>query len=78
MEKEYKFQKLTPSTDVNMEVYEQALEYVFNNDDIRNIAISGGYGAGKSSMIESYKKTHSDKTFIHISLAHFTDKENAG
>lgn len=75
MEKEYKFQKLTPSTDVNMDVYGQALEYAFKNEDIRNIAISGAYGAGKSSMIESYKKAYPGKKFIHISLAHFTDHE---
>ncbi|WP_392562174.1 hypothetical protein RHO12_01415 [Orbus sturtevantii] len=30
------------------------------------------YGAGKSSLIESYKKKEHNKKFIHISLANFT------
>lgn len=71
MNKQYKFHKLTPSDTVEMGIYENAMEYIFSNDDIRNIAISGTYGAGKSSMIESYKKIHPNKKFIHISLAHF-------
>lgn len=65
------FSKMTPSDEINMTVYEEALKYVFENGDIRNIAISGVYGAGKSSMIESYKKTHPEKKFIHVSLARF-------
>lgn len=72
MDNQYEFYKLTPSDDVEMGIYEKAMEYVFTNKDIRNIAISGAYGAGKSSMLESYKKEHQDKKFIHISLAHFT------
>ena len=47
MEDQYKFQKLTPTTEVNLNVYENALEFVFQNVDVRNIAISGPYGAGK-------------------------------
>lgn len=78
MKKEFTFQKLTPSTDINMDVYEQALEYVFSNNDVKNIAISGTYGAGKSSMIESYKKSNPDKKFIHISLAHFMEQNESG
>lgn len=76
MENKYEFQKLTPKVDVNMGIYESAMEYVFSNEDIKNIAVSGIYGAGKSSLIESYKKAHDDKTFIHISLAHFSDVES--
>lgn len=74
MDKTFAFQKLTPIDNVDMTVYDKAMEYVFANEDIRNIAISGGYGAGKSSMLESYKKVHPDKKFLHISLAHFDAK----
>lgn len=42
--------------------------------DIRNIAVSGPYSSGKSSLLESYKKKHPSKNFIHISLAHFTNE----
>lgn len=72
MDNQYEFYKLTPTDDVEMGIYDRAMEYVFANEDIRNIAISGVYGAGKSSMFESYKKEYPQKKFIHISLAHFT------
>lgn len=45
-----------------------------NNKTLSNIALSGSYGAGKSSVIESYKKETEDLKFIHISLAHFTEE----
>ena len=69
------FQKLTPTKDINMDVYDEAMQFVFDNEDIRNIAISGSYGAGKSSLLESYKKSHPDKKFLNISLAHFTEND---
>lgn len=69
----YFFQKLTPINNVeDMEVYTSALDFVFENDDLRNIAITGPYGAGKSSMIETYKTKRSYR-FLHISLAHFEE-----
>lgn len=67
----YSFSKLTPIDDANISVYENAIKYVFENDDIKNVAIFGAYGACKSSLLASYKKKHSDYKFIHISLAHF-------
>ena len=71
-----KFQKLTPTRDVNLNAYEEGFEFIFNNSDIRNIAISGPYSSGKSSLLESYKEKHPQKTFIHISLAHFSNENN--
>ena len=77
MEKKYQFEKLTLRDDINIDVYEEALDYVFESDDIRNVAISGAYGAGKSSVLASYKKKHPDKKYLHISLAHFnSDKKD--
>ena len=73
MEKNLNFEKLTLNEDVSIEVYNEALDFAFSSPDIKNIAISGAYGAGKSSVLASYKKTHQDKKFIHISLAHFAD-----
>ena len=70
-ESKYKFERLTPTDNVDLDVYEEAIDYVFENHDIKNVAISGAYSAGKSSVLASYKKKHSDKVFLHISLAHF-------
>ena len=70
------FQKLTPISDAENIVYNDALDYVFDNDDVCNVAISGAYSAGKSSVIETYKKEHPEKHFLHISLAHFEKSDN--
>ena len=74
MEKDLHFEKLTLNDDVNIEVYEEAIDFAFSSSDVRNIAISGAYGAGKSSVLASYKKKHKEKKFMHISLAHFEDE----
>ena len=71
MGQKIKFQKLTPTNDVELNVYKDAFDYIFENSDVKNIALSGPYSAGKSSVLESYKKSNPDKKFLHISLAHF-------
>lgn len=67
----YNFQKLTPINKADINIYKDALDYVFNNTDIKNIGISGAYSAGKSSVIETYKTLSPNIKFIHISLAYF-------
>jgi hypothetical protein len=77
----YKFNALTPIDNTNIAVYEKALDFVFSRDDVCNVALSGSYGSGKSSVIASYKKhskKHSKKNFIHISLAHFRPADESG
>lgn len=77
-ESKYHFERLTPIDDIDLKVYEEAIDYVFDNPDIKNVAITGAYSAGKSSVLASYKKKHEKLRFLHISLAHFQspDKEN--
>ncbi len=72
----FNFQKLTPTNTADIEIYEDAIDFVFCNNDLKNIALSGAYSAGKSSVLESYKEKHFDKKFLHISLAHFESIEN--
>lgn len=69
----YRFEKLTPISNSELGIYEDAIDFVFDNDDVRNVAISGAYGAGKSSVLESYKAKHKDKKYVHVSLAHFNE-----
>lgn len=72
-----KFEKLTPNADINeseTKGYKEALDFSLLEGDITNVAITGAYGSGKSSVIESYKKT-TEKKFIHISLSHFSNEE---
>ncbi len=70
-ESKYRFERLTPIDNIDLDVYEDAIDYVFDNPDVMNVAITGAYSAGKSSVLASYKKKHSDLHFLHISLAHF-------
>lgn len=70
-ERTHHFERLTPIDNMDLDVYEEAIDYTFDNSDIKNVAISGAYSAGKSSVLASYKKKHSDLHFLHISLAHF-------
>ena len=58
MEKEYRFRSLTSNKNVEIQpVTLQALEYVISDDsEPTNVAITGNYGAGKSSVVESFEK----------------------
>ncbi len=78
-DKKYFFQKLTPVSNADISVYEEAINFAFDNSDVKNVAISGAYSAGKSSILESYKTKHKDYRFVHISLAHFRipEQENS-
>lgn len=71
MGNKYKFEKLTPMRDADISVYKEAFDFIFENEDIKNIAVSGSYSAGKSSILESYKAKHTNLKFVHISLAQF-------
>lgn len=77
MEKE-NFKKLTPDNKVKIEGYEEAFDFVFLNDDLRNVAISGQYGSGKSSVLATYKSKRKDRKFLHVSVAHFNQENVEG
>lgn len=55
--------------------YELFLKSAFKNDQIRNIAITGNYGVGKSSIIRSFeaKDKNKGKGYLYISLMDFND-----
>ena len=74
-ENKYRFERLTLKDDVNLDVYEDAINFVFDNPDVKNVAITGAYSAGKSSVLASYKNKHNNLKFLHISLAHFKSPE---
>ncbi len=59
-----------------MEEYFTALNYSLSKDDVKNIAVTGPYGAGKSTVIYSYLKNRYDGKFINVSLASFEMTEN--
>ena len=46
-----KFESLTPKIlDKNNPIYTRALDFAFDDDNIKNIAITGVYGSGKSTI----------------------------
>ncbi|WP_099872229.1 YobI family P-loop NTPase [Streptococcus suis] len=70
---EFKFNKLTPLSNVNIDPsHDAAMKYALEDKGIKNVAISGNYGSGKSSFIETYKSKNSNFKPLHISLAHFS------
>ena len=55
--------------------YIKALHYGINEPKIKNIALTGPYGSGKSSIINSYIKNYPRDKTISISLANFNSNE---
>ncbi|RSJ65139.1 hypothetical protein D8803_05105 [Streptococcus oralis] len=79
MEREYKFRALTSNKDVEIKpVTERALEFAIDkNSEVTNVAITGNYGAGKSSVVESFERKCTDKKFIHISLGQYDEMKSS-
>ena len=75
MEKEYKFRALTSNKDVEIKpITLEALKFAIdNNSEVTNVAITGNYGAGKSSVVESFEEKRKKTKFIHISLGQYDE-----
>ena len=70
------YEALTPADDIeNGQEYMAALDWALNQPAIHNIAISGPYGSGKSSVIESYLKKREGLKALRLSLADFNLQE---
>ena len=76
MEKEKpKFNALTPEVleEGNKSIYNEALDFAFSNKNIKNIAITGIYGAGKSTVWNTYVKETKKENIITVSLGKYED-----
>ena len=62
----------------NEQIYTEALDYAFGNSDIKNIAITGIYGAGKSTVWKRYVKHKKLENYITVSLGKYEDDINDG
>ncbi|WP_055137106.1 hypothetical protein [Pseudomonas corrugata] len=59
--------------------YERELLNGLRNDQVRNIAITGEYGAGKSSVLRTFVHRHPEFVYAFVSLATFgKDNEISG
>jgi len=75
------FQPLTPVLIEPRKIqrYERELLNGLRNDQVRNIAITGEYGAGKSSVLRTFVHRHPEFVYAFVSLATFgKDTEISG
>ena len=70
------FRSLAPKKDKISEVYMNALDFAFKDPSIYNIAVTGPYGSGKSSVLESYFAQREEHKRLGISLAQEENSEN--
>lgn len=71
-----KYHALTPVL-VEDEVYFEALNFAIENNNVKNIALTGPYGSGKSSIITSFENSKKKQLkFLNISLASFKESIN--
>lgn len=73
------FEPLTPTLleDDRFKRYEQELLKALHNDEVLNIAITGAYGAGKSSVVKTFFERHPEFSYALVSLATFSKAKPA-
>jgi hypothetical protein len=76
------YQSLTPIDNADEDkTYSNAIEWALENrnkKNIKNIALTGSYGSGKSSILKTFQKNNPncEYKFLNISLATFKDEIN--
>ncbi|WP_159023753.1 hypothetical protein [Formosa sp. L2A11] len=78
---EVDYSSLSPITNGDKEGhYSNALQWALENreeEDIKNIALTGSYGSGKSTILKTFRKNYkgSELEFLNISLATFKEEK---
>jgi len=62
--------------DGQIKTYLDALFFAINNKNVINIALTGGFGTGKSTIINEFCKSNRGNEYLHISLASFKDDKS--
>ncbi|HEC2152371.1 TPA: hypothetical protein R1908_000414 [Staphylococcus delphini] len=80
-QKKFKFHKLTPrmidDSHPSYKISKKALDEAYVDNDIKNIAITGIYGSGKSSFLKTYfNKEANQNKMINVSIADFESDTN--
>jgi hypothetical protein len=66
------YKDLTPKEELESnKAYIESLDWAISNDNVLNIALSGPYGSGKSSILKTYKENRPYLNYLNISLATF-------
>lgn len=66
---------MIPADDVDLKGYEDLLDLAFRTPDVKNVAVTGIFGAGKSSILNTYQKKRPGKKILFISLANIKATE---
>ncbi len=72
------FHSLSPIKDAEVTQYVTALQWALDNRDkacIHNIALTGPYGSGKSSILQTFKDQNKDEAFVFLEISLATFKE---
>lgn len=65
---------LTPTYDADPDkTYSENLLLALRDTDIKNIALTGPYGPGKSSVLKTFEQAHPEFSYLKISLASFEE-----
>lgn len=67
---------LTDEEDIKrIQPYLDALKTAIDDQNISNIALTGGYGSGKSTIIRTFQERNRGYKYLNISLASFKDNQ---
>ncbi|CAI8162594.1 MAG: Uncharacterised protein [Pseudidiomarina mangrovi] len=70
------FISLAPTENADQDgKYSEALNWALQKDDVLNIALTGPYGAGKTSVLKTFFLKHK-YNFLNVSLAKFSQTHN--
>lgn len=67
------FEDLSPVIVGDGNIYIDSLLWALKNKNVKNIALTGSYGSGKSSILKTFIEKHSEFEYLNISLATFDD-----
>jgi low affinity Fe/Cu permease len=68
------FDDLTPQYEKeDGNTYSESLLWAIRNQAVKNLALTGPYGSGKSSILKTFEDDHPEFTYLNISLASFED-----
>lgn len=67
---------LTKKEDIEkIQPYLDKLKETINAEGVNNIALSGGYGSGKSTILKTFKNLNQNHEYLSVSLAAFNQKD---
>lgn len=70
----HQYLSLTPITNADEDnVYSNMLRFALSQNKTNNIAVTGPYGSGKSSVLQTFQKHNPQWKYLNISLATFKD-----